>query len=295
MSFRGFFAAPTFANLLNDGAFLGVIAIGMTFVILSGGIDLSVGSLAGLAAISAASLMSRSNVSPWLSIGIALFGGAILGAIHGLLVTKFRIAPFLVTLAGLFLYRGVALAISRESITLEQPEILKLASWSFTLPASARLSIGSILFIFLLLAALLFERQTKSGRAIRAIGGGEYAATVLGLPVSRTLILTYSFSGLCAALGGLLFMLYTSSGNAVMGQGLELDAIACVVIGGVALTGGYGSIFGTLIGLLMLGTIQVAIIFQGSLSSWWSKIVVGVLILLFVVLQRLFGGKSIKQ
>jgi simple sugar transport system permease protein len=192
----------------------------------------------------------------------------------------------LVTLAGLFLCKGIALRISQESVQIDHPVFHALTSWSLSLPGKASLSLPAILFLITLLKLGIIAKQTRFGRTVYAIGGNEASARLMGLPVNQTLLLTYVLSGVCAAFGGVLFTLYTSSGNAIGGTGLELDAIAAVVIGGTLLSGGYGSVFGTLLGILTIGVVQTAITFEGTLSSWWTKIAIGALLLAFMLVQR---------
>ncbi len=286
LHFDKFLTLRVFMNLLADNAFLGVVAVGMTFVILTGGIDLSVGSMVGLSSILAATLVQKAHVHPVIALSIPLLCGVALGAFHGFLISRYSLPPFLVTLAGLFFCRGVALRISQESMQIDHPFFTALTGWSISLPGKASLSAPPLIFLFVLVAGIVIARQTAYGRAVYAVGGNAASARLMGLPVGRTIVSTYVLSGFCAALGGAVFTLYTSSGNAVSGTGLELDAIAAVVIGGTLLSGGYGSVFGTLLGVAILGVVQTAITFQGTLSSWWSRIVVGVLLLAFMLVQK---------
>ncbi|MFI5385529.1 MAG: galactofuranose ABC transporter, permease protein YjfF [Fimbriimonadales bacterium] len=282
-----FLSLRVFMNLFSDKAFLGVVAVGMTFVILTGGIDLSVGSMVGCTSIMAAWLMAHTQLHPLAAMTLPLLFGVLIGACHGFLIARFSLPPFLVTLAGLFFCRGVALGVSQESLTIDRPFFNSLAGFSVSLPGKASLPTTSIVFLAVVAAAIFIARQSRFGRTVYAIGGSSGSAELMGLPVRRTLILTYMLSGFCAALGGAVFTIYTSSGNAISGTGVELDAIAAVVIGGTLLSGGYGSVFGTLLGVIILGIIQTAITFQGNLSSWWTRIVIGVLLLAFMVVQKL--------
>lgn len=286
LQFEGFFTLRVLTNLIADNAFLGVVAIGLTFVILTGGIDLSVGSAVGCSSIMAASLVKNAHLHPLLALAIPLLFGIVLGAFHGVLIARYELPPFLVTLAGLFLCRGIALQISQESLQIDSPFFRGLTAWSLTLPAGASLTLPALVLLLVAALAIVAARQSSYGRAVYAIGGNAVSARLMGLPVSRTLVLTYMLSGFCAALGGAVFTLYTSSGNAISGTGLELDAIAAVVIGGTLLSGGYGSPFGTLIGIAILGVVQTAITFQGTLSSWWARILVGALLLAFLLVQK---------
>jgi galactofuranose transport system permease protein len=287
--FKGFLEPRVGFNIIKDNAFLGVTAIGLTFVILTGGIDLSVGSVVGFSGIFLASLIANQHMHPALAILVVLLAGTLIGAVQGLLIAKFDIAPFLVTLGGLFFARGLALTISTESIQIQHPWFKEIGLFSFKLFSGATLSAGSIVFIVLAIVTALILKFTFFGRTVYAIGGSQDSAKLMGLPVPRTIISVYAVSGLMAAVGGVLFSLYTLSGNAVAATGLELDAIAAAVIGGTLLTGGYGSIAGTVIGVMILGTVQTAITFQGTLSSWWTKIFIGTLLLAFILLQKAVG------
>ncbi|HRI74154.1 MAG TPA: sugar ABC transporter permease YjfF [Fimbriimonadaceae bacterium] len=286
MAFPGFFSPRVAVNFLDDNAFLGVIAVGLTFVIITGGIDLSVGSVAGASSILTAVLIHRHGVHPAAAMAAGAGFGLVLGLVHGVLIARFRLTPFLVTLGGLFLARGVALAISRESVQIDDPLVATLASEGIKFAKGVTLTWNGIAFLLFVVLGIVVARQTRFGRTVYAIGGNPTSVGAMGLPVTVTLVKVYACSGLCAGLGGVMFATYTASGNALSGTGLELDAIAAVVIGGTLLTGGYGSVVGTLFGVLTLGIIQTAITFQGTLSSWWSKIVIGALLLMFVLIQK---------
>lgn len=284
--FKGFFGLGVFFGFILDGAFLGVIAVGLTFTILSGGIDLSVGSMVGCASIMTAVLIQNQHLHPLLAFVLVLAFGLLVGLGHGFLIQRFSLPPFLVTLAGLFLTRGAALWISKASVQIDHPFFKSLADFSVPLFGAAKLPTVSLIFLIVLVAGILLARQTRFGRTVYAIGGNENSAVLMGLPVARTKVAIYALSGFCSALAGIVFTIYTSSGNAIGGTGLELDAIAAVVIGGTLLSGGYGSIFGSFLGVLILGMIQQAITFQGTLSSWWTKIFIGTLLLVFMLMQK---------
>lgn len=284
--FQGFASVRVALNLLSENAYLGVIAIGMTFVILTGGIDLSVGALAGLAGILAAHLMERKHVPPVLACGLVLTVGVALGWVQGTLVAKFKLAPFLVTLSGLFLCRGLALIVSLEAITIHSPTFKLWTDFAIRMPGGGKIPLVSLLFLLVLGVGLLIAKQSRFGRAVYAIGGNQASAHLMGLPVSRTIVGVYALSGFCAALGGLLYSVALGSGNPISGVGMELDVIAAVVIGGTLLSGGYGSVLGTFLGVLILGIIQTAITFQGTLNSWWTKIFIGALLLAFILIQK---------
>jgi len=279
-----FFSWAVFVNLLRDNSFLGLASIGMTFVILSGGIDLSVGAMVGFTSILVAWLIER-HVHPLLAIGAALALGAGLGGGMGAVIHFAALPPFLVTLAGMFFVRGLGLVVSLETIRIAHRFYDAISDFG-VFPVTA------ILFLAALVAALYLGHYTPFGRAVYAIGGSEQSALLMGLAVGRTKVGLYALSGFCSALAGVTYSFYTSSGNASAGTMLELDAIAAVVIGGTLLSGGVGYVFGTLVGVLILGVIQTIITFEGTLSSWWTKIAVGVLLLVFILLQRFLQRRA---
>jgi simple sugar transport system permease protein len=277
---NNFLSWPVFRDFFKDNAFLGVAAVGLTFVILSGGIDLSVGAVIAFTSVLIASLIARHHVHPALAAAIALAAGAIFGAAMGCLITFFELPSFLVTLAGMFLARGGALLIASR-IPIDHPLYSRLGDLG-----AAFFPIPAILFLATVAVGSYLAHFTRFGRAVYAIGGNRQSAVLMGLPVRRTSIAIYALSGFCAALGGLVSTIYTSAGDATAATGLELDAIAAVVIGGTLLTGGVGYVLGTLIGVLILGIVQTAITNEGTLNDWWTKIVIGALLLAFILLQK---------
>ncbi len=289
--YDGFFSPQVFLNLLIDNAFLCIVAVGMTFVILTGGIDLSVGAVVALTTMISAQLVQRNGVSPWMAIPLVLAIGAAFGMAQGYLVQRFRLQPFIVTLAGMFLARGLCYLISTESISITHPVYSAVAQARVPLGGDASLSASAIIAIVVVLVAMWLAHATQFGRTVYAIGGSEASAQLMGLPVSATVIRVYMLSGFCAALGGVVMTFYMLSGYSLHAVGLELDAIAAVVIGGTLLRGGVGYVIGTLFGVLILGIIQTLIVFEGTLSSWWTRIAVGALLFVFCLLQRLFEAR----
>ena len=276
-AYDAFFSPGVAINLLNDNAFLGVVAIGMTFVILSGGIDLSVGSMIGLVSIGVARLIMDAGWPPGIVIPLALLFGALFGAGQGWLIAAFALPPFLVTLAGLFLARGAALLVSPGSTPIEN----RLYAWAGDI-AFDYFPPTAALFLLVVAAGVWIAHLTRFGRAVYAVGGSETSALLMGVPVRRTNVGVYALSGLCAALGGIVYTFNLSSGWARNGELLELDAIAAVVIGGTLLTGGVGYVAGTLVGVLILGLIQTILSFEGQLDPYTTRIAVGGLLLVFI-------------
>ncbi|PFH12191.1 simple sugar transport system permease protein [Collimonas sp. PA-H2] len=291
VAYTGFFSLQVVFNLLIDNAFLLVIAIGMTFVILSGGIDLSVGSVLALTTMISAYLLQYWHWPPLLVIACVLLIGGGFGAFMGALIHFFKLQAFIVTLAGMFLARGLCYLISINSITIDQPLYVALSQARIGM-FGAFVSPSVLIAVTMLALAIYLAHYTRFGRAVYAIGGNEQSALLMGLAVGRTKVLVYAFSGFCAALAGVLFSFYMLSGYGLHAQGTELDAIAAVVIGGTLLTGGYGYVAGTLSGVLILGLIQTLIAFDGTLSSWWTKIVIGALLFIFCMAQRLMSLRA---
>ncbi len=292
VSYTGFFSAQVFLNLLIDNAFLVIVAVGMTFVILSGGIDLSVGSVVALSTIVLAKLVQHLHWDLMVAIPLVLCMGTLFGAFMGWLIQRFRLQPFIVTLAGMFLARGLCYLISIDSISITDEAYTVLAQTRIHLwPEGPMVSISAVLALVVLAAAVFIAHGTQFGRTVYAIGGSEHSAVLMGLPVAHTNVAVYALSGFCAALGGVVFTFYTLSGYGLHAVGLELDAIAAVVIGGTLLSGGVGYVAGTLFGVLTLGIIQTLIMFDGSLSSWWTRIVIGALLFIFCLLQRVFEAR----
>jgi ribose/xylose/arabinose/galactoside ABC-type transport system permease subunit len=288
--YPGFLSGQVFLNLLIDNTFLIVLAVGMTFVILTGGIDLSVGSVVALSMMIAAALL-EAGWNPFVVIALVLLTGTTFGLLMGLVIQVFEIQPFIVTLAGLFLARGLCYVISVDSITVTDPFFTAMAQARIPLAEKLFVSPGVVIALVVVAVAFYVLHQTRFGRTVYAIGGGESSALLMGLAVPRTKVLVYGISGLCSAIGGILFSFYSLSGYSLAATGMELDAIAAVVVGGTLLTGGYGYVLGSLAGVLVLGIVQTFISYEGTLSSWWTRIVIGALLLAFILLQKLFSRK----
>jgi len=273
-------------NLLTDNAFLGIAAVGMTFVILSGGIDLSIGSVIAFTGVFLAVLLRDTSIHPLLAFVIVLIITTAFGAGMGAIIHFLKMPAFIVTLAGMFLARGIAFVLSIDSIPIEHPFYSQLSDLYFLLPGGGRLTLIGAVMLVVFAAGILLAHRTRFGANVYALGGGEHTAQLMGVPVSRTIILIYALSGFLAGLSGIVFSLYTSAGYSLATVGVELDAIAAVVIGGTLLTGGAGFVGGTLIGILIQGLIQTYITFDGTLSSWWTKILIGFLLFAFILLQK---------
>jgi ribose/xylose/arabinose/galactoside ABC-type transport system permease subunit len=283
--YDNFFSLQVFLNLFVDNAYLIVLAVGMTFVIITGGIDLSVGSVVALSGVLAAKLLSTGwGPVPVMLLVLAL--GTALGLTMGLVIHHLELQPFVVTLAGMFLARGLCYVISVESIPIRDPLFTAIAQGTVPLPGDTYVSPSVVVAVLVVLVGAYLLHATRFGRTVYAVGGNQHSAVLMGLRVGRTKVAVYGISGLCSAIGGLLFAFYSLSGYSLSAVGTELDAIAATVIGGTLLSGGVGLVVGSVLGVLVLGLIQTFISFEGTLSSWWTRIVIGALLLVFVVLQR---------
>ena len=295
LQFPGMLSTRIMGNFLTDNAFLGITAVGMTFVILSGGIDLSVGAVIGFTGVFIAVLITWFGVHPLVDFVLALLVSAAFGAAMGAAIHYLAVPSFIVTLAGMFLARGAASVLSPDSIAINHDFYTAVSSAYYKLPGGGRLSlVGAIMVLVFILGSILAHR-TRFGSYVYALGGNATSAALMGVPVARTTILIYMLSSTLAGLAGIVFSLYTSAGNSLAAVGVELDAIGAVVIGGTLLTGGYGFVWGTFLGVMLMGLVQTYIIFDGTLSSWWTKIVIGVLLFMFILLQRLVFRASAKH
>ncbi|NGM46198.1 sugar ABC transporter permease YjfF [Rhodobacter sp. SGA-6-6] len=286
LQFPAMASTRVIGNLLTDNAYLGIVAVGMTLVILSGGIDLSVGSVIAFSGVFIAVMLRDTGLHPLAVFALLLalttaFGAAMGGLIHGL-----AMPAFIVTLAGMFLARGAAYLLSIDSVPIQHEFYKTLQGAYWLMPGKGRLTLIGVLMLAVFVLGMVVAHRTRFGASVYALGGGEATARLMGVRQGRTTVLVYAFSGLMAGLSGIVFSIYTGSGYSLATVGTELTAIACVVIGGTLLTGGAGYVIGTLVGVLTMGLIQTYIVFDGSLSSWWTKIVIGILLLAFILLQK---------
>ncbi|TWF81882.1 monosaccharide ABC transporter membrane protein (CUT2 family) [Pseudonocardia hierapolitana] len=291
LRYESFASGQVLLNLLIDNSFLVVLAVGMTFVILTGGIDLSVGSVVALSTMVAAALL-RAGWPPAVVMLLVLAGGAVFGLAMGAVIHYLEIQPFIVTLAGMFLARGLCYVIDLQSISITDPLFRTFAQTAIPLGDEMFLSPSALVALVVVAVAAYVLHMTRFGRTVYAVGGNQQSAMLMGLRVAQARVGVYVISGACSALAGLLFTFYMLSGYSLHAVGMELDAIAAVVIGGTLLAGGSGFVLGSVLGVLVLGTIQTILSFEGTLSSWWSRIVIGLLLLVFVVLQRMLARRT---
>jgi len=285
------FASPAqvFLNLLVDNAYLIVLAVGMTFVLLTGGIDLSVGSVVALSTVIVATTLRAGWPTP-LALALVLVAGPLLGLLMGLVIEYFDVQPFIVTLAGMFLARGLCYVISVDTLPIDDPVMRAVGLNYVYLYEDKFIRWTVVIALVVVVIAMYTLHQTRFGRTVYAVGGNRQSAQLMGLNASRARVGVYAISGFCAALGGLLLAMQKLSGYSLNGIGLELDAIAAAVIGGVLLSGGIGFVLGSVVGVLVLGTIQTFVT-AANLDSYWTRIMTGVLLLVFVLVQRIVVRK----
>jgi simple sugar transport system permease protein len=304
---KGFTSLRTFMLLFSDNAYIGISAVGMTMVLITGGIDLSVGAVASLTGMIIAYGTSVMGLHPLVCISIALLVGVSLGALMGACIQYLNVPAFVTTLTGMFFARGVCSLISRDSISIKHDMIDSLAGFKlyFKWPNElgewvkikpvASVDLNTIMFVVMIIIGAVILQKTRFGRNVYAIGGSAQSANLMGLPVGRTRVMVYAFNGLCSALAGISYVLYVKSGWNLALMGSELDVISSCVIGGVMLSGGVGYMVGTLMGVLLKATIPAIITFNGAMNSWWAKIFTGLLLLLFIVIQRLVVSATARR
>lgn len=285
LTFKGFAKPQVFLNLLIDNAALIIVTTGLSFVLITGGIDISVGGVVAFTCMSSAYMLEYTEIPVVMVIGIVLILGIIFGFVQGFLITEFEMQPFIVTLAGQFFTRGITAVISTETINITDPVYNTIASSRIYVLPKGFVSIGVIVAIVTLVVATWVIKYTAFGRRVYAVGGSEQSATLMGLSAKSTKLAVYVISGFCAALGGIVYSWTMLSGYTLHAVGMEMDAISSSVIGGTLLTGGVGFLPGALFGVLIQGVIQTFITFQGTLSAWWTKIVIASLLCAFIVMQ----------
>jgi len=232
--------------------------------------------------------------------------GLVFGLVQGFLVAYLKIQPFIVTLAGMFFARGMTAIISQEMISIKNEVFLSWANAKIYLPFGGTVNKKGVMMypyvypsvviaLILLIIIFIMLKYTKFGRSIYAVGGNEQSALLMGLNVRRVKLKAYILNGFLCAIGGFLFCLNTCAGFVEQAKGFEMEAIASAVIGGTLLTGGVGNVIGSLFGVLIKGTIETFITFQGTLSSWWTKITIAALLAFFIILQSLFAKAKEKN
>ena len=295
---QGFARTQNFLNLFISNAGLIVIGIGMTVVMITGGIDISVGSFVAMGCMMLAWMMEKGGVGAVPAVIIVLITGIVFGLVQGFLVAYMDIQPFIVTLAGMFFARGMTAIISKDMISITNETFMAWAKAKIYLPFGGYLNKKGmmiqpyiyptvIIALVLLVAAFIMLKYTKFGRSIYAVGGSQQSALMLGLNVRKVKLKAYVLDGFLCGVGSVLFCLNTLGGFVEQAKGFEMDAIASSLIGGTLLTGGVGNVVGTLFGVMIKATIEAFITFQGTLSSWWTRITIAALLCFFIVLQSI--------
>ncbi|MDY2885233.1 ABC transporter permease subunit [Bariatricus sp. HCP28S3_E4] len=296
---KGFAKPQMFLNLFITDAGLLVTSMGLTIVMISGGIDISVGSVTALVCMVTAVSMEKYGLNAYTTIVIALLIGLAYGIVQGFLVSYLEIQPFIVTLAGMFFGRGMTSIVSVDMISITNEVFLKWAKFKIYLPIGSYNKKGVflpayiyptvVIAILIWIAIMIIMKFTKFGRSIYAVGGNQQSALMMGLNVKKIKFQAYILDGILASIGGYLVCLNSCAGFVEQAKGMEMDAISASVIGGTLLSGGVGTPFGTLFGVLIKGTISSLITTQGTLSSWWVRIVLSALLCFFIILQSVFA------
>jgi simple sugar transport system permease protein len=306
LAFPGMRDGQAFFNLFITTPFLLISVVGETLVIISGGIDLSVSGVVALTTVASASLLQQ-GWDPVLVIPLMLLMGVAIGAVMGFFISYLKVQPFIATLAGMWFARGLSYVISDAEIRIYDPAWKMLSGTKILIPGLADpvtkkgdyITILVVVGIVVLAAGMYLAHHTRFGRTIYAIGGyngqNEMSARLMGLAVDRTKLQVYMLNGFCSALAGLAYSIYVGSGHGTHATGFELTVIAAVVIGGTALTGGEGYLLGSLFGVLITALIQSLIQFNGQLSSWWTSIVIGGLMLVFIGVQSVLANLNTNQ
>ncbi|MGO1226303.1 MAG: ABC transporter permease [Brachybacterium sp.] len=284
------FQLSTLSNLFINNAHLIILAVGLTFVIISGGIDLSVGAIIALSSVCGV-MLAGTGMNAVLVIVVMIGIGSAIGLASGILIQYFNVQPFIATLAMMFLGRGLASMLSTVPVRLEEGSGILLLGTKLKIIDGPKvndlvITPGVLIALLVVIAAFLVLHRTRTGRTVYAIGGSEQSASLMGLPVLRTKLLIYVISGTLAGIAAVVYTARLGSAQNITGIGWELDAIAAAVIGGTLLTGGFGYVLGSVVGALVLGLMNVLITRDGSIPPEATTIITGGILLIFVLLQR---------
>ena len=294
---KGFAKPQMFLNLFVSNAGLLVIACGLTIVMITGGIDISVGSVTALVCMVLADLMENKGVNAYAAVLVALLIGVAFGIVQGFLVAYLDIQPFIVTLAGMFFARGMTTIVNTKPFNVANESFTALKETRVIVPGmgsvnklgnyvNAYVEIGVIVALLVVILMFVMLRWTKMGRSFYAVGGNNQSALMLGINVKRTKFMSHLLCGLLAGIGGYVYFLHVGSGSASHATGMEMNAIASSIIGGTMLTGGVGNIIGTFFGVLSLSTIQNIVSSAGLDQAWWTGITIAAMLCLCLVVQR---------
>ncbi len=293
---KGFLKPQTFFNILNANAALIILSCGMSLVMITGGIDISVGGVTALVSMCCAVYLDYHGGSVFGSFLIAIGIGLAFGLVQGYLVAYLDIQPFIVSLAGMFFARGMTTIVNTNPFNVVNEEFVALKSTRITVPGlgsvnklgeyvNAYIEIGVIVALLVVVVMFCLLRWTKLGRAFYAVGGNKQSALMLGINVKRTKFYSHLICSLLAGIGGYVYFLHVGSGAASHASGAEMNAIASSIIGGTMLTGGVGNIIGTFFGVLSLSTIQNIVSSAGLDQAWWTGITIAAMLCLFLVVQ----------
>lgn len=298
---KGFTHLQTFLNILINNSGLLCVTCGMTCVMLTGGIDISVGSLIAMDCMFIAVGIEKWGMNPILLMILVLVIGVVFGLVQGFCVGYLKLQPFIVTMAGMFFGRGMTAVICTEQVSVSSSELfVKIAQAKIELPFGAYTNnrgvlqvpyvrIPVVIALIVLILVFLMLKYTKFGRSLYAVGGSEQSAVMMGLDVAKTKLKAYVLSSVLCSIGGICYCLNTMSGSVQQATGLEMDAISSAVIGGTLLTGGVGNVIGSFFGVLINGTISTLVKTNGKLLSSWSNIAVAALLCFFIILQSVFA------
>lgn len=297
---KGFTHLQTFLNILINNSGLLCVTCGMTCVMLTAGIDISVGSLIAMDCMILAAGMERWGWSPLALVLLVLAIGIVFGLVQGLCIGYLEIQPFIVSMAGMFFARGMTAMICTDQVSVSNEAFRNVANIKIQLPFGSYVNskgveqipyvrVHVVIALVVLVVIFLMLRYTKFGRSLYAVGGSEQSATMMGLDVKKTKLKAYMLSSFLCSIGGICYCMNTMAGSVQQATGLEMDAIASAVIGGTLLTGGVGNVIGSFFGVLINGTISTLVKTNGKLLSSWSSIAVAALLCFFIVLQSIFA------
>lgn len=301
----GFLKAQTFFNILNTNAALIITACGLSLVMITGSIDISVGGVVALVSMCCAVYLDYMGGNVFVSILVALGIGLAFGLVQGFLVAYLDIQPFIVTLAGMFFARGMTTIVHTNPFNVQNKAFVALKDTRVVVPGmgsinrigkyvDAYVEIGVIVALLVVVLMFVMLRWTKLGRSFYAVGGNKQSALMLGINVKTTRFLAQLFSGILAGLAGYVYFLHVGSGAPSHASGMEMNAIASSIIGGTLLTGGVGNIIGTLFGVLSLSTIQNIVASAGLDQAWWTGITIAAMLCLFLVVQSIVMARKKK-
>lgn len=300
---KGFSKIQMFFNLFNENAALIVIACGLTIVMITGSIDISVGSSTALICTSCIVCLNNHGFNSFTTLILALAIGTLFGVVQGFLIAYLEMQPFIVTLAGMFLGRGLVALIEVNQIQVDNAGFEALSSARIEIPflgdinkkgvfVQSKLEYGVVVALIVVFVTYFILKKTKLGRSFYAVGGNMQSALMLGINVKKTKFLAHLICGVLAGIGGFLYLFHTRSGSVQQATGLEMDAIAASIIGGTLLTGGVGNIFGTLFGVLTSGTVLLVVTAIGSQDPWWPQITRAAMLCFFIVLQSVICSRK---